>query len=349
VNSAEPSLPNDRGTPNVLLLRDRTSYTSIYLERALACLSNVKGIQVNWPPGFEYLRRKAPRPIGTWLLNRALHEAMATDPAFKRIDLALVVDPLRIDYVPSALGCTTAYYAIDSHLAFRQHIELARAPEFDVVFVAQKDYVKQYRESGCDRVEWLPLAFDPMIHRKMNLEKRRRITFVGNPWRGTERGKLLEGLEAAVGLEVHRAYLHDMVRLYNQSKVVFNRSLKGDVNMRVFEALGCGAFLLTDQRENGMGDLFIDRQHLATYGSLEEAVDLARYYLEQDLERERIALEGHRHARAHHTYFHRAADVLRACLDYELPRSVISELVEGHLRARDFSYPSQGAPRPAGG
>ena len=57
-----------------------------------------------------------------------------------------------------------------------------------------------------------------------------------------------------------------MARVYSASRVVFNRSIRNDVNMRVFEALACGSLLVTnDLAENGQDELFQDRVHLATY------------------------------------------------------------------------------------
>ena len=46
---------------------------------------------------------------------------------------------------------------------------------------------------------------------------------------------------------VGRAYFEEMAKIYSASRLVFNRSIKNDVNMRVFEAVACGSLLL-DQR-----------------------------------------------------------------------------------------------------
>ena len=50
-----------------------------------------------------------------------------------------------------------------------------------------------------------------------------------------------------------------MARIYSASRIVFNRSIKDDVNMRVFEALASGSLLLTnDLAANGQAELFRD-------------------------------------------------------------------------------------------
>ena len=101
-----------------------------------------------------------------------------------------------------------------------------------------------------------------------------------------------------------------MVKALNQGKIVFNKSFNGDLNMRVFEALLCKSFLLTEKVKNGLEDLFTDGVHLVTYSSLSDLEDKAAYYLAHDEEREKIALAGYREAVSKHTYFHRAKEIL---------------------------------------
>ena len=71
------------------------------------------------------------------------------------------------------------------------------------------------------------------------------------------------------------AFFDEMARIYSASRVVFNRSLRNDVNMRVFEALACGSMLATnDLADNGQAELFRDRGHLATYRDPGEMLEI---------------------------------------------------------------------------
>ena len=71
---------------------------------------------------------------------------------------------------------------------------------------------------------------------------------------------------------------------------MFNRSVRNDVNMRVFEALACGSLLVTnDLSDNGQDGLFRDGVHLATYRDADELLDKVAFYLKRDELRERIA------------------------------------------------------------
>ena len=48
----------------------------------------------------------------------------------------------------------------------------------------------------------------------------------------------------------------EMFSIYQNSKIVFNYSFKNDVNMRIFEALGSGALLMTNRIvNNGIEDI----------------------------------------------------------------------------------------------
>jgi hypothetical protein len=102
-----------------------------------------------------------------------------------------------------------------------------------------------------------------------------------------------------------------MARIYSASRVVFNRSIKDDVNMRVFEAVACGSLLLSnDLTENGQAEFFQDGMHHVTYrdsvGLLQKIAD----YLAHPYQRERIAAAGRAEALAEHTYRHRMERML---------------------------------------
>ena len=110
---------------------------------------------------------------------------------------------------------------------------------------------------------------------------------------------------------IGNAYFEEMARVYSASRIVFNRSIKDDVNMRVFEALASGSLLLTnDLAANGQAELFHDGVHLATYSDMEEMLDKVTYYRRHESLREKIAAAGAAEVLAKHTYRHRMETVL---------------------------------------
>ncbi len=79
-------------------------------------------------------------------------------------------------------------------------------------------------------------------------------------------------------------------------------------NMRLFEATGVGACLLTERQAN-LGDLFEPDVEVATYGSPEEAAEKAGFLLKRDDVRRAIAAAGQRRTLKCHPIDQRAAQL----------------------------------------
>lgn len=93
-------------------------------------------------------------------------------------------------------------------------------------------------------------------------------------------------------------------------------SAKSASNMRLFEATGVGACLLTDRKDN-LSKLFEPDCEVVTYGSADEAVEKYNYLAANPRERESIAAAGQRRTLADHGFDRRAAridEILRASL-----------------------------------
>jgi hypothetical protein len=217
---------------------------------------------------------------------------------------------------------TRAYCTIDTHVGFPARFD--RSMPCDFVFAAQCDGAERLRDAGIESAVWLPLACDPEIHRRHDAGKEYDFCFVGNVVPGP-RAELLERPKSRYpGHFAGSAYLDDMARIYSASRVVFNRSVRNDVNMRVFEAVACGSLLVTnDLTENGQGELFQDGVHLATYREADELLEKVAYYLEHEEEREAIAAAGRAEALARHTYRHRMERLL-AEVEARLSRTVVA-------------------------
>src|SRR5579883_54223 len=208
------------------------------------------------------------------------------------------------------LTCPTACYLIDVHVQPKTHWK--QAMFFDYAFSAQRTFVDVLRHLGHPRAYWLPLACDPEIHRRHDVPKRFDIGFVGSTSSHyARRAALLRRLEERFTLsDYKRSYTpEEMARVYSESHLVFNCSLRREVNMRVFEGPATGSLLLTDRIGNGLAELMADRTHLVMYDDA-ILVELAEEYLRDHAARERIAASVYEHVRAHHTYDHRAAQIL---------------------------------------
>src|SRR5687768_10616432 len=96
-----------------------------------------------------------------------------------RDDLLIYVDPGPSRFptdIHGHLGIKVAYF-IDVHIDIESRLEIA--PLFDLVFVAQRDYVEGFRERGILQAQWLPLAADPDVHHAPGLERDVDVGFIG--------------------------------------------------------------------------------------------------------------------------------------------------------------------------
>lgn len=117
------------------------------------------------------------------------------------------------------------------------------------------------------------------------------------------------------GLEMHR--------LLARSRLTFNLhtgvtdGMAG--NMRMFEATGNGCCLLTEAAPN-LKDLFEPDSEVVTYASIGEALEKARYLLENEAARRTIAEAGRRRTLTSHTMARRC-DVIEEVIRQRLGRN----------------------------
>ena len=213
--------------------------------------------------------------------------------------------PKNIDKLP----CPRVCYLIDSHISLNWHLEWAK--QFDLVFIAQREYLPAFQSAGVQNVHWLPLGCDPEIHGQKTTEKEYQVGFVGSIVEGHPRSALLEKIKAQFDLHVRRCFWTEMSDVFSRSKIVFNNCVRHDLNMRLFEAMASGSFLLTDDSgvASGQSELFIPGEDLGIYHS-ENLLEQVDYYLKNEEERERIARSGREKVLKAHTYEHRAIALL---------------------------------------
>lgn len=216
--------------------------------------------------------------------------------------------PTGLEHMP----CLTAWYGIDTHMDYAKHLRIGRL--FDVTFIAQKEFVKLLRQDGLRQVYWLPLGFAPELHPEEMLDRCYNVAYVGSK-RSTVH-PVRHALLAAIRREVSHVFMGTadpcgMGRIYAQAKLVFNKSVNNDVNMRYFEAMGAGALLLTDHAQNnGVEELFTVGEHYLEYHDEQTLCSLIHELL-QDPERcSRIGEAARQLVLARHTYRHRAERLL---------------------------------------
>jgi glycosyltransferase involved in cell wall biosynthesis len=242
---------------------------------------------------------------------RLLHREIAPDA-----DAFFMVDTLgrqTLAYGIEDLPIPRLYWAIDVHLNFYWQRHYARL--FDCVLSAQRDYVPLFAADGIP-ARWLPWGIDPrLFHDVSGSARDLDLAFVGMvDANRPKRAALVAELRRRFGLvtfgedAAHRLSETEMARVFTSAKIVLNESVFGDVNFRTFEAMACGALLLTERTGNGLLELFAPGEHLAAYGP-DDVVDLIGYYLSSAHERERIAAAGCELVATRHTMAARMATV----------------------------------------
>lgn len=293
--------------------------TAVYFERALRKICHVTTIGPTLPE--EYIERWSlqamKQPIRALDIDTPLVADMAKIlreiPAPDHPDLFLWIESAG-SHTPENLHdlrCPTACYLIDSHLHLENNLQVAKL--FEYVFIAQREYLAEIRKVN-PQTYWLPLACDPDIHCQSTTAKRHEIGFVGGVTPGQRREKLLKQLQSHIPIYFERCFWDDMARVFSESRIVFNEAINHDLNMRFFEALASGSLLLTDMAEqSGQRELFTAGEDYALYNDC-NPVEIARFYLDNERMREKIAARGQQLALNAHTYLHRVEDLLDVAL-----------------------------------
>ena len=106
--------------------------------------------------------------------------------------------------------------------------------------------------------------------------------------------------------------LTEMPVIFNSSKININttsKAIRSGIPLRVFDILSCGGFLISNFQQELM-EFFTPGKDLVMYSSLDECVELCRYYLERENERRDIASAGLETLTKFHTYKIRLAQMI---------------------------------------
>jgi len=223
------------------------------------------------------------------------------------------------EYLPKA-----KLYALWNASPMQEGIGLSH---FDLGISFNEVYHQHLQKRGIKNIEYNSFYIDPEIKNRldsMNLQKDIDISFVGRyaPMFKTRNqflydvysnfkkdyniqyylltGSRLRGLIPMLPWKLLSSYnkpvfLEDMFKVFNRSKIVLNThsnitgSVKG--NMRVFEALGSGSFMLSD--DGIYPEHLVAGEDFVTYKNNKDMIEKIDYYLKNDNEREEIALNGY--------------------------------------------------------
>ncbi|WP_415846179.1 glycosyltransferase [Stutzerimonas zhaodongensis] len=196
-------------------------------------------------------------------------------------------------------------------------------PVYDHIFSFSKVTTRFFQDTLGLKASHLPFGALP-VH-ALGLQKTAEALFVGSA--DLRRVFLLEGVRNRVAIRGNRwkrnyplmssalrarvddrtVWGEELQMLLQSAKIVINitRSdfygAETGVNLRIFEALSAGCFLLTDYCEE-IAELFTPGQDIEVFRSATELRAKVAYYLENEEERERIARNGRARFLEHHTW-----------------------------------------------
>lgn len=205
-------------------------------------------------------------------------------------------------------GKTKVFWSIDSHCALGKHVFFAKRSKFDIHLNSTPGYLKNF-EPYSGKCVWFPNAYPAdLIDKRADITaKPHDVGFCGSMI--GDRASWLSEVDRMVQVKRDVFVLgEEMVRCMQTYKVSLNRTIANDINYRIFETLGVGTALLTNNPPD-LDRLFDDSKHLMTYSSTDDLKAKLRYLLDNDSVRESMALAGYQHVRENHTYDIRAREL----------------------------------------
>lgn len=242
------------------------------------------------------------------------------------------------------------YWFVENHRATPYWKTLA--PHYDYFFAMQKgEFLDDLARAGAPYSAHLPQAADPAVHHPAPLTQEEMkkygspLSFMGAGY--PNRRKFFAGLldlplsiwgtewdlSTPLGQRVKNANRRmtpeEYVKVFLASGINLNLHsslshpgidpMKDFVNPRTFEIAACGAFQITDHRDE-LGEMFKIGEEIEVFQTVEELRDKIAYYLPRPDERGKIAKAGMRRALKEHTFVHRLATMMSVVLPREHDR-----------------------------
>ncbi|MGB3467491.1 MAG: glycosyltransferase, partial [Cyclobacteriaceae bacterium] len=176
-------------------------------------------------------------------------------------------------------------------------VEYAVGEQFDFIMSDHKrHHLHYFKEAGFENVFWVP-GFNINPHpQEQNLTSKYPLTFVGQVGQFHPYRKSLLACLKQFNFPIHQlqASQKKAEEIYAESLINLNISMNGDLNLRVFEVLSSGGFLLTDKlsSQSGLELLFEDNKHLALFRNKSELRHKISFFLENPKIAREIASNG---------------------------------------------------------
>ena len=159
------------------------------------------------------------------------------------------------------------------------------------ILTVDESDIEAIKSFGCSNVDYVSGWIDEKVFKPMDIPQRVEFQFIGFPH--IHRELLIKFLKDNLGMENNRyPTLEDYVGGINETKILIGiPSVFKGFTQRVTETLACGKVLLYPTLPVYLPrsrQMFQDKEHIVYYNNMEEAVELAKYYSQNAIERKEI-------------------------------------------------------------
>ncbi len=230
---------------------------------------------------------KLQAPSGSYDINKLLEKLphnWKPDLLVLKADSSKCNVPYNLDKVK----CRKVFIMGDTHhlpSPVRFLIDYLRKEKFDYITSDHdRHHLHFVVEAGFSNCFWMPgINIYPHLQQK-EIPIKNNVAFIGNVGKfHPYRCHIIQAMKKHCDNTLISQLPHEeAATAYASSHLSLNCSLNGDLNLRVFEIMSSGGFLLTDTLapESGLNMLFECGKEFDTYGNAEELTEKLSYYLD---------------------------------------------------------------------
>jgi len=279
----------------------------------------------------KYNYRRVALCLGIPLMNILLYYyAVWFKPDFIHLGKCEIIKGKTIKKIKNKINTKIIHFYGDMRQELQKHVvDIGKYADITLLHHKDKNIIDQYKNAGVKKIGFWWMGADPDIFKPMEVKQKEYdvVYFANNsdflPGH-EERRKLIKAI-ADSGIDIHlfgnnwdifknhqNIHLHGFVqqekfaKACSKAKITLGYNAVNNVYFyaswkRPFGCMSCGAFHLTVYFP-GLDEVFINKKHLVWFHSIKESVDLIRYYLGNDEEREKIAKCGMEAVHRNHTW-----------------------------------------------
>lgn len=257
------------------------------------------------------------------------HQPLATDPDYfmKRIAYSKRIEESEICFLGSSYQNEYDYFEKQSglseyQLGYLEGILKAQSAVYGAAIIPNviPENLQESLLEACDIR--FPETYDiprrliaaNIIEKKLSVRERRRMIDevayeFGITLYSEKKTKELKG----VRYMGYADYETEMPIVFHNSHINLNltlRSIHSGIPLRALDIIGCRGFLLSNYQPE-LAEWFEDGNNIAMFGSMEELLDKARWYLEHEEDRKKIVVNGYKIVCKSFTYKNALTSVLQ--------------------------------------